>query len=291
MMRLLCRCSRLPRQGAFTATGTREEKSRDAVASRGMAAYRSALVTGASSGIGAEIARVLASRGCALTLVARRADRLRQLADELSAQVPVDVLPADLTDEAGLRDVARRLEEQPVELLVNNAGVGTGGAFHTLPVEAELAEITLNVLAVVRLTSAALPAMVAAGRGGVLNVSSLAGDQPLRGSATYSASKAYVTSFTESVAAELRGTGVHVTVLKPGFTYTEMGGEAGPDPDSFLGRHVWLQADDVARAAVDAVEHGRLVCVPGRPWKALNGLVQTLPRPLVRTLSSRLDQI
>ena len=256
-----------------------------------MPAYRSALVTGASSGIGAQIARALADRGCALTLVARRADRLRELAAELSPKVAVDVLPADLAVDEGVESVVQRLASQPVELLVNNAGVGTGGAFHTLPIEAELREIRLNVLALVRLTRAALPAMVEAGRGGVLNVGSLAGDQPLRGSATYSATKSYVTTFSESIAAELRGTGVHVTVVKPGFTYTEMGGDEAPDPASFLGRYLWLQADRVARDALDAVEQGRLICVPGAQWKAVNGLVQALPRPVVRALSSRLDQI
>lgn len=248
-------------------------------------------MTGASSGIGAEIARVLASRGCSLTLVARRADRLQQLAAELSGKVSVDVVPADLADDAGVATVEQRLRDRPVELLVNNAGIGTGGTFHTLPLDAELNEINLNVLAVVRLTRAALPSMVAEGRGGVLNVSSLAGDQPLRGSATYAATKAYVTTFSESIAAELRGTGVHVTVLKPGFTYTEMGGDEAPDPASFVGRHLWLQADRVARDAVDAVERGRLICIPGGQWKAVNGLVQVLPRPVVRVLSSRLDQI
>ena len=252
---------------------------------------KTALVTGASSGIGAEIARVLAGRGCALTLVARRADRLHRLADELAGKVRVDVVPVDLAAEAGVTEVEQRLRDHPVELLVNNAGVGTGGRFHTLPVEAELNEISLNVLAVVRLTRAALPSMVEAGHGGILNVSSLAGDQPLRGSATYSATKAYVTTFSESIGAELRGTGVHVTVVKPGFTYTEMGGEEAPDPSSFMGKHLWLQADRVARDAVDAVERGRLICVPGGQWKAVNGLVQALPRPVVRVLSSRLDQI
>src|SRR3954454_13034956 len=149
-----------------------------------MPGYRTALVTGASSGIGAEIARVLANRGCALTLVARRADRLEQLAAELSAKVSVDVVPADLAGDSGVAPVERRLTAQPVELLVNNAGVGTGGNFHTLPLDDELPEIRLNVRARVRLTRAALPPMVEAGRGGVLNVGSIAGDQPLRGSAT-----------------------------------------------------------------------------------------------------------
>src|SRR3954452_3208427 len=256
-----------------------------------MPGYRTALVTGASSGIGAEIARVLAARGCDLTLVARRGDRLEELAGELSGRGRVDVGPADLADASGVATVEQRLRTAPVELLVNNAGVGTGGSFHTLPIEAELQEIRLNVVAVVRLTRAALPAMVDSGSGGILNVSSLAGDQPLRGSATYAATKSYVTTFSESIAAELRGTGVHVTVLKPGFTYTEMSGGEAPDPASFVGRRVWLQADVVARAAVDAVEKGRLICVPGAQWKAVNGLVQALPRPVVRTLSSRIDQI
>src|SRR5204862_2857070 len=125
---------------------TRDESGAP-VASADMSAYRSALVTGASSGIGAEVARVLAGRGCALTLVARRADRLEQLAAELRPLVPVDLMPADLCDPAGVALVEARLAEQPVELLVNNAGVGTGGRFHELPVEEELKEITLNVLA------------------------------------------------------------------------------------------------------------------------------------------------
>jgi short-subunit dehydrogenase len=113
----------------------------------------------------------------------------------------------------------------------------------------------------------------------------------LRGSATYSATKSYVTTFSESLAAELRSTGVHVTVVKPGFTYTEMSGAEAPDPESFIGRRVWLQAADVARAAVDAVEKGQLISVPGLPWKGIHGVVQSLPRAVVRTLSSRLAPI
>jgi short-subunit dehydrogenase len=256
-----------------------------------MPRYRSALVTGASSGIGAEIARVLAERGCDLVLVARRADRLEALAAELGGRVSVECLAADLTTDEGVDAVERRLRAQPVELLVNNAGVGTGGKFWELPIDPELAEIRLNVLALVRLTHAALPTMVDAGHGGVINVGSLAGDQPLRGSATYAATKAYVTTFTESLAAELRGTGVHVTVVKPGFTFTEMSGSEAPPPESFAGRYLWSKAEDVARAAVDAVEKGKLICVPDAQWKAVSGVVQAVPRPLLRALSSRLPGI
>src|SRR4051794_29294094 len=168
-----------------------------------MTTYRSALVTGASSGIGREIARVLADRGAALTLVARRRDRLDELAAELGARVDVSVLAADLGSDDGVAAVERHLDEHPVELLVNNAGVGTGGLFHELPLGPELAEIRLNVLALVRLTHACLPRMAEAGHGGILNVSSIAGNQPLQGYATYGATKAFVTSFTESFAFEV----------------------------------------------------------------------------------------
>jgi len=252
-----------------------------------MTAYASALVTGASSGIGAEIARVLAARGCRLTLVARRGDRLAALADELAQLTAVDWLAADLATPDGVELVADRLSEHPVELLVNNAGVGTGGAFHTLPLQPELAEIALNVVALVRLTHTVLPGMVDAGRGGVLNVSSIAGNQPLPGFATYGATKAYVTAFSEALIAELRGTGVHVTVLKPGYTYTEMNDGSAPEPASLTGRALWLQPDRVAADAVAAVERGRTHCVPGTTWKLADGVIQSLPRAAVRALSSR----
>ena len=250
-----------------------------------MTTYRSALVTGASSGIGREIARVLAERGTALTLVARRQERLTELASDLRARVPVDVLAADLGSDDGVATVEQHLGEHPVELLVNNAGVGTGGMFHELPLGPELNEIRLNVLALVRLTHACLPAMVAAGHGGIVNVSSIAGNQPLQGYATYGATKAFVTSFTESIAFEVRRTGVHVTVVKPGYTDTEMNPQA--PKEGLQRRLMWLDADHVARAAVDAVERGRLHCVPGATWRVADTLIESLPRSAVRMLSSR----
>jgi uncharacterized protein len=248
--------------------------------------YASALVTGASSGIGAEFARALAAKGCDLVLVARRADRLEALARELD-QVKVTVMPADLTSDEGMAAVEQRLAAAPVELLVNNAGVAGTGAFGSAPLERLEEIVRLNVLALMRLTHAAIGPMIAAGHGGIVNVSSLASDQPLRGVATYSASKAFVTSFTESLAAEVRGAGVHVTVLKPGYVWTEMNPD-GPAPDSRAGRF-WLRADDVARAALDAVEAGRLTSVPGLHWRLANGLVNALPHQLVRTLTTSFD--
>lgn len=256
-------------------------------AGRARRTYRSALVTGASSGIGEQIARELVARGCAVTLVARRTDRLKALSAELSDQADVDWLAADLVTPDGLELVAHRLDERPVELLVNNAGVGSGGAFHTLPTADEVAEVTLNALVPLRLTSAVLPRMVTAGHGGILNVSSIAGNQPLPGFATYAATKAFLTTFTESIAFDLRGTGVHVTVLKPGYTYTAMNEGNAPDPSSLPGRLMWLQPEEVARAAVDAVESGHLHCVPGATWKVADALIQSLPRRAVRMISGR----
>jgi short-subunit dehydrogenase len=255
-----------------------------------MPKFSSALVTGASSGIGEQIARVLAARGCALTLVARRTDRLNAIADELRASVDVELLSADLTTEDGVSSVEQRIAQQPVDLLVNNAGVGTTGTFHELPRAGEIGEVMLNVVALLRLTHAALAVMVPANRGAILNVGSLAGDQPLRGSATYSATKAFVTTFTESIALELKGTAVTTTVVKPGFTYTEINQADAPDPASLMGR-MWMRADYVAEQAVEAAEKGQLICVPGVQWKAVNGLVQALPRALTRAVTARLPQI
>jgi short-subunit dehydrogenase len=248
--------------------------------------YSSALVTGASSGIGLEFARVLAARGCDLVLVARRTDRLETLAKEL-AGVKVEVLSADLGSDEGLERVAQRLTDVPVELLVNNAGIASGGAFAESDPAYEDQMIRVNVLALMRLCRAAVGPMVAAGHGGVINVSSIAGEQPLRGYATYGASKSYVTSFTEALAAEVKGSGVHVTLLKPGYVWTEMNPE-GPPRDSLQGK-IWLEADAVARHAVDAVEKGKLMSVPGVQWRAASGLIQALPRQLVRGLTSRFD--
>ncbi|HWC35413.1 MAG TPA: SDR family NAD(P)-dependent oxidoreductase [Mycobacteriales bacterium] len=249
--------------------------------------FSSALVTGASSGIGWEYAQELARRGTELTVVARRTERLHQLAAGIK-NVKVNVITADLCSEEGVAAVEQRLAESPVELLVNNAGAdGGGGTFVSRPAEQEAGMVRLNVLALVRLTRAVVEPMVAAGKGGILNVSSLAGDQPLRGFVTYAATKAFVSTFTEGLAAELRGTGVHVTLLKPGYVYTEMNPD-GPDPKSLAGKF-WLTPDAVAKASLDAVERGRLLSVPGLHYRAASGLVNALPHQLVRALSSRVD--
>ncbi|URM99777.1 SDR family oxidoreductase [Actinomadura madurae] len=244
-------------------------------------AYRTALVTGASSGIGESFARLLAARGTDLVIVARRAELLDGLARELVERyrVAVEVLAADLTDPGQRAEVEGRLRAEPVELLVNNAGHGAFGAFADLPLDDHLAQIELNVAALVRLTHAVLPGMVARGRGGVLNVASMSGFAPSPGSATYGATKAYVASFSESLHSEVAGRGVHVTALCPGFTRTE-----DDVPPSLL----WLRRDDVARAGLAAVSAGRALCVPGAQYKAAFPALKLVPRPLLRAAVNRM---
>ncbi|QXJ24783.1 SDR family oxidoreductase [Actinomadura graeca] len=238
-------------------------------------AYRTALVTGASSGIGESFARLLAARGTDLVIVARRAEPLDGLARELVERyrVAVEVVAADLTDPVERDEVERRLRAEPVELLVNNAGHGAFGAFAELPLDDHLAQIDLNVTALVRLTHAALPGMVARGRGGVLNVASMSGFAPSPGSATYGATKAYVIAFSESLHAEVAAKGVHVTALCPGFTRTQDEEPAGL---------IWLRRDDVAKAGLVAVTTGRALSVPGAQYKAALPALKLVPRSLLR---------
>ncbi|MGG2459286.1 SDR family NAD(P)-dependent oxidoreductase [Streptomyces sp. RGM 3693] len=253
--------------------------------------YRSALITGASSGIGTALARNLGARGVSLVLVARRESRLRDLAEELRTahSVEVDVLPADLTDVAQTAQVEARLTDaaKPVELLVNNAGSSAAGVFANLPMDREEATLRLNNEAVLRLTRSVLPRMRIAGRGGILNVSSLAGDFPSPSLATYAATKAFLTHFSEDLAIENRGSGIHVTVLLPGLTKTGCfaTNAFGPAP---VPRLFWLEADAVAAAGLDAVAAGKRRCVPGAAYKIVNTLLPFTPPPLKRALGRHL---
>lgn len=244
-----------------------------------------ALVTGASAGLGEEFARQLARRNHDLVLVARDAARLEALAADLRSSLGIvaEVLPADLTVDADLAAVEARA--RGVDLLVNNAGFGTFGPFHGLPVDAEERMVRLNVIAVLRLTHAAAAAMAERGRGGILNISSLAGYQPGPRNATYGATKAFVTSFTQAVHEEMRGTGVAVTVCCPGFTHTEFqeraAAPAGDVPD-FL----WQNPPEVVRAALDGVAANRAVVVPGAVNKVLGAVSGSLPHSVTRRVSS-----
>jgi short-subunit dehydrogenase len=246
-------------------------------------AYQNALVTGASSGIGQRLAMLLAGDGRDLVIVARRTELLEALAARLREEhkVSVEVLTADLTSAAGLAAAEARLADpdRPIELLVNNAGFGSSGSFTDLPVGAAEDQIRLNVAAVVRLTHASLPGMLRRGHGGVLNVSSVSGFVPSPGAAVYGATKAFVTSFSESLSAEVKHRGVHVTALCPGFTRTEFRGGSSSGP----ARLAWLDADRVARAGLDAVAAGRVLTVPGTQYKSVVSLTRILPRGVLRS--------
>jgi uncharacterized protein len=242
--------------------------------------FARALVTGASMGIGAAIADELARRGTDLVLVARSKDKLDDLAAELGDGhgVDVEVLAADLTDHAQLSRVEARLgdEEKPVDLLVNNAGFGHSGPFLESTPETSEGEITLNAIALTRLTHAVLPRLIDAGHGGVLNVSSVGSFQPVPHMAVYAATKAYVSSFTEALHEELRGTGVHVTALCPGFTRTPFIEAAGAENEaSKIPGILWQEAEPVAVAGVEAVSRGRAKVVSG-PVNQLTTLVSSL---------------
>jgi len=249
--------------------------------------WQRALVTGASSGIGRAFAVTLAAAGTDLVLVARRRDRLDELAAQLRGEhgTDVEVLVADLTDDADLATVEARLGDEtvPVDLLVNNAGFATSGRFADLPVDGEITEIALNVLAPVRLTRAALPGMVDRGHGGVVNVSSIVALQPLPHWATYAATKAYLTSFSEAVHEEVRVRGVVVLALMPGFTHTEFHGHVGPPPVGIPGA-MWMDADKVVKSGLAALERRRATRVPG----VLNRIVATLLRATPRAVSRRM---
>jgi uncharacterized protein len=244
-----------------------------------------ALVTGASVGIGEQFARQLADRGHDVVLVARDTARLEALAKEIEGVhgTHAEVLAADLTDTAQLATVEARVRS--VDLLVNNAGFGTFGPLHTLDVDTEIREINLNVVALVRLTHAAAAAMAERGRGGILNVSSLAGFQPGPSNATYSATKAFVTSFTEAVHEELKGTGVSVTALCPGFTRTEFQERANA-PASEVPGFLWQEAPEVARAGLDGVAKNRAIVIPGAANKVMGNLSAITPHAITRRVGA-----
>jgi len=248
-----------------------------------------ALITGASAGIGREFARQLAPRSSSLVLVARRQTRLQQLREELqklNQQLNVHILAIDLSSKSEIDDLVRWIEQNKIEidLLINNAGLGDIGDFATSDRQRNDQMLLVNIVALTRLTREWLPQMIARKRGAILNVSSSAGFLPISEFAVYAASKAYVTSFSEALRAELRGTGVSVATLCPGPVRTEFGdvakrsGEEARTAPEF----VYVSVEQVVRDTIAAIESDKPLIIPGAFMKFGMFLVRITPLPILR---------
>ena len=250
------------------------------------------LITGASSGIGTELARQLGARGHNLVLVARRKDRLETLAQEIgkASGVEVDVRKADLSVQAQRTRLIKALRdgERHIAAVCNNAGFSTYGKFQELPLEAELEEVRLNVLALHELTGAFLGDMVRRRQGAVLNVASIAGFQPLPNQTTYGATKAFAVSFSEAVHTDLHGTGVSCTALCPGPVRTEFTEVAGmTELDDTGPEFVWMQPADVAKAGIEGMVKGRRIVFPSKTHQAVGMAGRFAPRSVLLPLVER----
>lgn len=255
---------------------------------------KAAVITGASAGLGAELAQLFAADGHDLVLVARRRDRLEELAGRLEKVrgSRVDVVPEDLADAGAPARLASELAKRgiEVEFLVNNAGFGTTGAFAELDTARELGMLHVNVMAVVHLTRLLLPAMIARRSGRVLNIGSTAGFQPGPFMAVYYASKAFVNSFTEALCFELRGTGVTATLCCPGATETEFARVAGNGQSRLFQRGV-MGAPEVAAAAYRAMMRGKPIAIPGLRNKLGLQSLRLAPRGVVRRIAAALNRV
>ena len=250
-----------------------------------------AVITGASSGIGADLARELASRGYGVTLVARRADKLDALAAEL-AGVRVEVIPCDVADAEARATLFDEIERRGlnVDILINNAGIGTMGAVAQSTPAAEIAQVRVNVEAVIDLTTRAVGQMLPRGSGTILNVGSTAGFHPFPGQAGYAGTKAFVRNYTEGLRAELAGTGVTVATLNPGPVRTEFLSSAGMDERTFADafpKFMWMPSRDVARVGIDALEHDRGDVIAGLPSQVSTRLFQLIPKRVLLPLLAK----
>ena len=251
---------------------------------------KAALITGASSGIGAAFARRLAREGYNLVLVARREERLSAMKVKLEDMhdIHVDYITADLAIESDVVNVENYIRNhEPLDLLINNAGFSVTGKFPALDIEDHLAMIKVHVIASVRFSHAALAAMIEAARGAIINVSSMAALLPLR-SVTYSATKAYLVTFSQALQNEIAGSGVTVQALCPGFTYSEFhdNRQRVGFRRSDVPRFLWGDADDVVEASLSALPSGKLIVVPGTINNILVGIgTNGITGPIIRTAS------
>jgi short-subunit dehydrogenase len=251
------------------------------------------VITGASSGIGAELARVFAARGYPLVLIARRHERLEALSEEIQAAhgVPVEAIALDLEDREAPRDLYEMLQEKgiAVHTLVNNAGFGLRGNFTTLPFERQMAMIDLNVTALTALCRLMLPDMMERGRGGIINVASTAAFQAGPYMAVYYATKAFVLSLSEALHEEAKPRGVTVTALCPGPTESEFSATADYESSKLFTQGT-MSAADVARIGVDGYEAGRAIVVTGATNRLGTLGVKFLPRAMIRKIAGTLQR-
>lgn len=256
-----------------------------------MAAER-ALITGASSGIGWEFAKLFAADGSDLVLVARREERLRALADELKDEFGVDVfvLRKDLSDPEAPGEIYEHLKREGIDIdvLVNNAGFGARGPFAKLDADMQVDMVQVNVAALTHLTRLFLPGIIERGRGGILNVGSLAGFQPGPNLAVYYATKAYVLSFTEALSEEVKNPNIKISCLTPGPVRTEFGEKSELD-DSLLFKMSLMDVGPVVREGYEGFRHGKVIVLPGIKQKLIPLLLRLLPRFLVRKIVKSLQ--
>lgn len=273
--------------GTAVAVGMQRQRARDAQLPCADRNGRTALITGASSGIGAEYARQLAARGYNLVLVARREAELRALAEDLSAanRIQAEALAADLSLREDVDRVVARIQATPdLALLVNNAGFGSTGKFVTKDPQSQVDMVEVHVVATTRLTRAALPGMIARGCGGVINVSSVAAYLP--GNTMYASTKAWMIPFSQALSRELADTGVKVQALLPGYTYTEF--HDRPEFRNFKRSSVpsilWLSADDLVSESLQCLALGSGVCVPGAIYGLAFKVLKDILPPMVYDL-------